>query len=100
MTQENFIYWLNGFLEISDAKKLNEKQVQIIKDHLALVFEKQTPDRTSFGIDAQEQINKILGTSPGTGSINNIPNTLTTQPLPKGICSSGHRNNGKSTVYC
>ncbi len=45
MTTEQFTYWLQGFFEISDNKKLNEKQVQIIKDHLALVFEKQTPDR-------------------------------------------------------
>lgn len=46
MTPESFTYWLQGFFEISDAKKLDEKQVQIIKDHLSLIFNKVTPDRT------------------------------------------------------
>lgn len=46
MTPENFTYFLQGFLEISNAKKLDENQVQIIKDHLDLVFNKVTPDRS------------------------------------------------------
>lgn len=45
MDSTNFTYWLHGFFEISDSNKLTEKQVQIIKDHLALVFDKVTPDR-------------------------------------------------------
>lgn len=45
MTPENFTYWLQGFFEISDAKELDETQVQIIKDHLNLVFNKVTPNR-------------------------------------------------------
>jgi hypothetical protein len=43
MTPENFIYWLQGMLDISETKELNEKQVQIIKDHIALVLKKETP---------------------------------------------------------
>lgn len=45
MDSTAFTYWLQGFFEISDAKKLDEKQVQIIKDHLNLVFNKVTPNR-------------------------------------------------------
>lgn len=46
MNTENFVYWLQGFLELrEDDKPLTPKQVQIIKDHLALVFTKETPDR-------------------------------------------------------
>ena len=45
MNSTEFTYWLQGFFEISDAKKLDEKQVQIIKDHLALVFNKVIPNR-------------------------------------------------------
>jgi len=44
MTPQDFTYWLQGFMEISDPKSLDEKQTQIIKDHLALVFKKETPD--------------------------------------------------------
>lgn len=48
MTPQDFAYWLKGFMEIENPKKLDEKQTQIIKDHLDLVFEKQTPDRGDY----------------------------------------------------
>lgn len=48
MTPEQFTYWLQGFMEISNPTTLDETQIQIIKDHLALVFDKQTPDRISI----------------------------------------------------
>lgn len=43
MTPENFIYWLNGFLEIAKPTTINEEQIQEIKNHIALVLEKKTP---------------------------------------------------------
>ena len=45
MSYESFVNWLQGFMEIGNPQTLNKKQVQIIKDHLALVFKKVTPDR-------------------------------------------------------
>lgn len=45
METRDFIYWLNGFFELSEAKTLNEKQVEQIKDHLSLVLKKNTPNR-------------------------------------------------------
>jgi len=45
MTTEQFTYWLQGFMEVADPARLGERETQIIKDHLALVFDKQTPDR-------------------------------------------------------
>ena len=47
MTTEQFVYWLQGFMETADPKTINETQTQIIKDHLDLVFNKVTPDRKS-----------------------------------------------------
>lgn len=44
MTERDFIYWLNGFLELSGATELDEKQVKCIKDHLKLVMKKETPE--------------------------------------------------------
>lgn len=45
MTPENFTYWLQGFFELANpAAELTPLQVTIIRDHLRLVFEKQTPD--------------------------------------------------------
>ena len=43
MTPENFCYWLQGFIEIENPKTINTQQVQEIKNHLQLVFEKKTP---------------------------------------------------------
>jgi hypothetical protein len=44
MTAENFAYWLQGFFEVSQADELTKEQVQEIKNHLELVFNKVTPD--------------------------------------------------------
>lgn len=46
MNYEQFAIWLHGFLEISNAETIDKQQTQIIKDHLALLFEKKTPDRS------------------------------------------------------
>jgi hypothetical protein len=46
MSPENFVYWLNGFFEISGSKTLTEEQVRVLKDHLKLVLTKKTPDIT------------------------------------------------------
>ncbi len=43
MTPENFCYWLQGLFEVGGAESLNSAQTQIVKDHLALVFTKVTP---------------------------------------------------------
>lgn len=43
MNEREFCYWLQGLLELSDIKTLDEKQVKIIRDHLTLVFNKVTP---------------------------------------------------------
>lgn len=44
MNAQEFAFWLQGYLEISGAKNLNEKELKIVRDHLALVFEKKTPE--------------------------------------------------------
>jgi hypothetical protein len=46
LTAENFIYWLNGYFEISSSDKLSKEQVQIIRDHLKECFNKVTPNRS------------------------------------------------------
>ena len=45
MTEREFCYWLQGLFEIGGVTSLDEQQTQIVKDHLALVFKKVTPDR-------------------------------------------------------
>ncbi len=43
MTPENFVYWLQGFFELSKAEAMNAEQVAEIKNHLALALLKVTP---------------------------------------------------------
>lgn len=52
MTAEQFTYWLHGFMEINDPETLGVRETQIIKDHLKLVFDKQTPVRKQLLTDA------------------------------------------------
>ena len=47
MTAEQFVYWLQGFIEIEDPRSIDPVKTQIIKDHLKLVFDKQTPVRSN-----------------------------------------------------
>jgi hypothetical protein len=44
MTPENFCYWLQGSIELNGAKGFTKEQVEVIAEHLKLVFEKKTPD--------------------------------------------------------
>lgn len=46
MDASDFVYWLQGFVELTETSTINEKQWLVIKDHLKLVFDKQTPDRS------------------------------------------------------
>ncbi len=43
MTEQQFAYWLQGFAELNKAPPTQE-QWKSIKDHLALVFNKVTPN--------------------------------------------------------
>lgn len=38
MNAQDFVYWLQGYFELSDSNTLTEKQVVAIKNHLNLVF--------------------------------------------------------------
>ena len=38
MTSRDFVYWLQGFFELSDATELTANKTAAIKNHLSLVF--------------------------------------------------------------
>ena len=48
MTSEQFAYWLQGFAELNPQAP-NAEQWQAIRDHLQLVFKKETPKRELGG---------------------------------------------------
>lgn len=60
MTPEQFTYWLQGFMEVSNPSELDARQVQIIKDHLATVFTKVTPDRSKVTRQRDRSLEDIL----------------------------------------
>lgn len=59
MTSRDFAFWLQGFFEISDSKEIKEPQVEIIKNHLNLVFYHEIDPSYSDKPDVQEAMNKI-----------------------------------------
>lgn len=45
MDEKAFCYWLKGFVELGNSEEISPIQWEVIKDHLNLVFNKQTPYR-------------------------------------------------------
>lgn len=56
----NFVYWLQGALELGNQKTMTEEQVKVIQDHLNLVLKKVTP---------QYQIQTPVFRTPHLGAI-------------------------------
>ncbi len=44
MSAQEFVYWLQGFLEIAKPETISAEQVQEIKNHIKLVLTKITPE--------------------------------------------------------
>ena len=42
MTERDFCYWLQGFIELNGIEALSKEQVKIIQEHLQLVLDKVT----------------------------------------------------------
>lgn len=38
MTSRDFVYWFQGFLEISQPETMTKEQIQVVQSHLAMVF--------------------------------------------------------------
>ena len=44
MTPEQFCYWLQGYIEMEKPEVIGSLRTQVLKEHLNLVFDKQTPN--------------------------------------------------------
>jgi hypothetical protein len=42
MTPRDFVYWLNGYLEVSKAETMTMEQVKMVREHLALVMQNRS----------------------------------------------------------
>ena len=63
MTSRDFCFWLQGHLEISKCKKLDEGELAMVNRHLALVF-KHEIDPSLCGNAEELQHIHDGGTSP------------------------------------
>lgn len=43
MTSEQFVYWLQGFIELNGGKVPTKEQWVLIEEHIKTVFHKVTP---------------------------------------------------------
>lgn len=107
MTPEQFVYWLQGFVEVTGETRacgvegcgqdaclktnITDQQWQIVKDHLKEVFQKKTP-------------NYIFGESkpvpmPGVGSAL-TPNKLQYQPYQPTYTQTAVPTNTPGTLIC
>ena len=82
MTPEQFVYWLQGFMEMANPKELNKTQTQQIKDHLKLVFDKKTPEISLPSIQPEEGF-RITPYQITCDDNNNFPDLMTTP-----VCSA------------
>ena len=58
MTSRDFAYWLMGYFEVAEPKTIGEKETEMIKKHLNLVF-KHEIDPSMRGPEHQAELNNI-----------------------------------------
>jgi uncharacterized protein YfkK (UPF0435 family) len=58
MTSRDFAYWLQGYFELTNPIEINEKETELIKRHLNLVF-KHEIDPSMGDEKHQSELNKI-----------------------------------------
>ena len=58
MKSRDFCYWLQGAIELSQAKQFDEKQMEILKKHLNMVFVHEI-DPTFGGEKEQKKLNEV-----------------------------------------
>lgn len=58
MTSRDFVFWLQGYFEVADPTTIGEKETEMIKNHLNLVF-KHEIDPSMGGPEHQKELNAI-----------------------------------------
>ena len=78
MTSRDFVYWLQGYMEVANPKTIPEEQVKIIQNHLNLVFKHEIDPSIDGGNPGkQEELQYIHDDSNDHPNFNlDKPNTL------------------------
>jgi len=85
MTPEQFVYWLQGYMEMANPSSLNMRETRIIKDHLALVFDKKTPEREE---EKEPFAFKGIDFDSGKANLNSLPDANSHDLWDKKLCSN------------
>ena len=64
MTERDFVYWLQGFLEVTNPETITAEQIQIIKNHIKLVLTNPAP---SHGVPVGTGGTGFLSLTEGKG---------------------------------
>ena len=59
MTSRDFVNWLNGFIELENPETINKQQVEVIKNHLKLVFFYEIDPSYTSDSNKQQQMQDI-----------------------------------------
>jgi len=78
MTSRDFAYWLQGYFEVSNPKEIGEKETDLIKRHLAMVF--------------KHEIDPSMGDESHQAELNEIHNFLSSPTTTNG--------NGETVYRC
>ena len=65
MNTVDFCFWLQGYFEISESKEISEKQVEIIKNHLNLVFKHEIDPVRESESNADKAVLDLTHAGPG-----------------------------------
>jgi hypothetical protein len=67
MTSRDFVYWLQGFFEVSKPLSLSNEQIEVIKNHLNLVFKHEIDPSIDKG--SSEKREELTHVHSGGGNL-------------------------------
>lgn len=70
MTSRDFVYWLQGYFEISKPSKLTKKELSVIQNHLNLVFKHEIDPSITTDLKIAQELQDVHD-----GKVNTIPPT-------------------------
>lgn len=84
MTHEQFAYWLQGFIEISQPEIITSEQLQIIQDHLNLVLGiENVSDKSIWNNDCINTNDQLFCTAQAPNLCSPLGNEISTINLKK-----------------
>lgn len=89
MTSRDFVYWLQGYFEITDPTEINEKQTDLIKKHLNLVF-KHEIDPSMGDEKHQQELNSIHNADNSAWTDDDVIKKFGPKPSSEHLLSTFH----------